>query len=147
MEIIASYLSKFPLGLFIFLLNLPFLVVGYKQIGKTFVVSTLFSLASLSAWVSVFHPIPGLTNDVLLATVFGGIILGIGVGLIIRYGGSTDGTEIISGHLKTVLYSVVTWLEVAKLKSVIMEIDENAFVTINDVSDVMGGKHKKRAIH
>lgn len=240
-SIISSYLTKFPLGLFIFVLNIPFLFIGYKQIGKTFVISTLFSVTSLSIWVSVFHPIPGLTKDVLLATVFGGIILGIGVGLIIRYGGSLDGTEIVAiifdkrtsfsvGEIvmffnlfiissagfvfgwdkamysliayfiafkmiditiegleegkaafivsgkgedigeaimarlgrgvtfleakggytrkpKTVLYSVVTRLEVAKLKRIINEIDENAFVTINDVNDIMGGKHKKRAIH
>jgi uncharacterized membrane-anchored protein YitT (DUF2179 family) len=95
-SIISSYLSKIPLGVFIFLLNLPFLIFGYKQIGKTFVISTLFSVTSLSFWVTVFHPVPVVTKDVLLATVFGGIILGIGVGLIIRYGGSLDGTEIIS---------------------------------------------------
>jgi len=48
---------------------------------------------------------------------------------------------------KKVLYSVVTRLEVSKLRSIIEDKDEEAFVTINDVSDVMGGKHKKRAIH
>lgn len=240
-SIISSYLTKIPLGVFTFILNVPFLFFGYKQIGKTFVISSLFSIITLSFWVSVFHPIPGLTNDTLLATVFGGIILGVGVGLIIRYGGSLDGTEIIaivlnkrtvfsvgqivmffnlfilssaglifgwdramysliayfiafkviditiegldeakaviiisekgdeiaesivarlgrgvtylegkggySKNLKTVLYSVVTRLEIAKLKIIIHEIDEDSFVTITDVSDTMGGKHKKRAIH
>lgn len=95
-SIIASHLTKFPLGAFIFIFNLPFLIVGYKQIGKTFALSTLFSITCLSFGVSFLHPIPGLTQDVLLATVFGGIILGIGVGLIIRNGGSLDGTEIVA---------------------------------------------------
>jgi len=240
-SIIASYLSKLPLSLFIVGLNIPFLFLGYKQIGKTFVFSSLFSIVSLSVWVQVFHAIPGLTSDVLLASVFGGIVLGIGVGIIIRYGGSLDGTEMVaiivnkqtvfsvgemvmffnifilssaglvfgwdramysliayfiaykviditiegldeakaafiiseraeeiaeaitarlgrgvtflegkggfSKNEKKILYSVVTRLEVSKLKSIIYDKDENAFVTINDVSDVMGGKHKKRAIH
>lgn len=240
-SIISSYLSKYPLGVFIFFLNIPFLIFGYKQIGKTFVISTLFSVTSLSFWVSFLHPIPGITNDVLLATVFGGIILGIGVGIIIRYGGSLDGTEIIAiilnkqtgfsvGEIvmffnlfilasagfvfgwdkamysliayfiaykiiditieglnetkaafivsekgpeiaevitarlgrevtlwetkdefgdkpKRVIYSVVTRLEIVKLKSIINVLDPEAFMTINDVSDVMGGKHKKRDIH
>jgi uncharacterized membrane-anchored protein YitT (DUF2179 family) len=240
-SIMTSYLTKLPLSIFIIVLNIPFLFLGYKHIGKTFVFSSLFSIISLSGWVSVFHPIPGLTNDVLLASVFGGIILGIGVGMIIRYGGSLDGTEMVAiiinkrmafsvgemvmffnifilssagfvfgwnramysliayfiaykvidvtieglneakasiiisekgeeiaeaitarlgrgvtfiegrGGLtknkKTILYSVVTRLEVAKLKSIIFDKDENAFVTINDVSDVMGGKHRKRSIH
>lgn len=95
-SIMLSYLSHYPLGLFVFCLNIPFLILGYNHIGKTFVISTLFSISSLSIWVTVLHPIPGLTEDLLLAAVFGGITLGIGVGLIIRYGGSLDGTEIIA---------------------------------------------------
>lgn len=240
-SIMLSYLSNYPLGLFIFFLNIPFLVLGYKHIGKTFVISTLFSISSLSIWVTILHPIPGLTEDLMLAAVFGGIILGIGVGLIIRYGGSLDGTEIIAiildkrtgfsvgeivmffnlfilssagfvfgwdkamysliayfiafkmiditiegleetkaaiiiseksdviaqkvmarlgrgvtllsgkggytGEERTVLYLVITRLEVVKLKTIIDEIDEHAFVTISEVHEVMGGRIKKRAIH
>jgi uncharacterized membrane-anchored protein YitT (DUF2179 family) len=95
-SIIASSLTKLPLGMFILILNLPFFIVGYKQIGKTFALSTLFSVMCLSIGVSVLEPISGLTHDVLLATVFGGIVLGMGVGLIIRNGGSLDGTEIVA---------------------------------------------------
>lgn len=95
-SIISSHFTNLPLGLFIFVLNLPFLVVGYKQIGKTFALSTLFSVICLSIGVSYLQPIPGITRDTLLATIFGGIILGAGVGLIIRNGGSLDGTEIIA---------------------------------------------------
>lgn len=95
-SIVSSHLTKLPLGIFIFVLNLPFLVLGYKQIGKTFVISTIFSVTVLSIGVTVLHPVPGITKDVLLASVFGGIILGLGVGLIIRYGGSLDGTEIVA---------------------------------------------------
>lgn len=81
-SIISSHLNKLQLGIFIFVLNLPFLILGYKQIGKTFVISTLFAVTVLSIGVTVLHPIPGITKDVLLASVFGGITLGIGVGLI-----------------------------------------------------------------
>jgi uncharacterized membrane-anchored protein YitT (DUF2179 family) len=95
-SIMASHLTGLPLGVFILLLNLPFFVFGYKQIGKTFAFSTLFSVICLSIGVTFLHPIPGITRDILLATVFGGIILGVGVGLIIRNGGSLDGTEIIA---------------------------------------------------
>jgi uncharacterized membrane-anchored protein YitT (DUF2179 family) len=95
-SIMASHITGLPLGLFTFVLNIPFFVIGYKQIGKTFTISTLFSVVCLSIGVSVLGPIPGLTQDVLLATVFGGIILGLGVGLIIRNGGSLDGTEIVA---------------------------------------------------
>ncbi len=95
-SIMASHLSGLPLGMFTFVLNLPFIALGYRQIGKSFVLSTLFANICLSAGVSLLHPIPGLTHDVLLAAVFGGIINGAGVGLIIRSGGSLDGTEIVA---------------------------------------------------
>lgn len=240
-SIIASFLSDVPLGIFTFALNVPFLIIGYKQIGKTFLLSSLFAIVIFSVFVSILQPIPGLTNDVLLATVFGGVILGAGVGLILRNSGSLDGTEIVaiilnkrtmfsvgqivmilnvfifaaaalvlgwdralysmlayfiahkaidmviegfdeakgvmiisdnaeeiaeailarlgrgvtflegmggfSKDRKTILYSVVTRLEISKLKSIVRDKDEKAFVTISDVADVMGGEHKKRAIH
>ena len=95
-SIISSHLSGLPLGLFTFALNIPFFLIGYKQIGRTFTLSTFFSVTCLSVGVSLLHPIPGLTRDPLLAAVFGGIINGTGVGLIIRNGGSLDGTEIVA---------------------------------------------------
>jgi uncharacterized membrane-anchored protein YitT (DUF2179 family) len=95
-SIIASHLSNVPLGLLLLLLNLPFLVIGYKQIGKTFAISTLYAVAVMSIGATLLHPIPPITIDPLLAAVFGGIILGIGVGMVIRSGGSLDGTEIVA---------------------------------------------------
>ena len=95
-SIIASHLSGWNLGLFLFVLNLPFLFLGYKQIGKTFALSTLFSVAVMSIGTNLLHPVQPLTIDPLLAAVFGGINLGTGVGLVIRSGGSLDGTEIVA---------------------------------------------------
>ncbi|WP_368487408.1 YitT family protein [Clostridium sp. BJN0013] len=95
-SIMSSYLTGLPLGLFIFILNIPFLIIGYKHIGKTFTVSTLFSVSALSIIVSFLEPVKSITNDTLLASVFGGILLGIGIGLIMRNGGCSDGTEIIA---------------------------------------------------
>jgi len=95
-SIIISHLTGLPLGIFLFLVNLPFLFLGYKQIGKTFAISTLISVAFMSVGTTLLHPVPPLTIDPLLAAVFGGIIVGIGVGLVIRSGGSLDGTEIVA---------------------------------------------------
>lgn len=95
-SIISSALSTIPIGVFLLLLNLPFLVLGYKQIGKTFALSTLYSVLIMSIGTTLLHPVPPLTIDPLLAAVFGGIILGIGVGMVIRSGGSLDGTEIVA---------------------------------------------------
>ncbi|MCD7035256.1 YitT family protein [Metabacillus sp. GX 13764] len=95
-SIMLSHLTGWSLGIFLFVLNLPFFFMGYKQIGKTFAFSTLYGIIVLSITTSYLHPIPSLTHDVLLATVFGGITIGVGVGIVIRIGGSLDGTEILS---------------------------------------------------
>ncbi len=95
-SIILSYLTHGPIGVFLFLLNIPFLFIGYKLIGKTFALSTLFAILVMSTGTALLHPVKELTNDPLLAAVFGGIILGIGVGMVIRFGGSLDGTEIVA---------------------------------------------------
>lgn len=95
-SIILSHLTGWALGIFLFVLNLPFLLLGYKQIGKTFAISTLFGVTIMSIGTTLLHSVPVLTEDPLLASVFGGIILGVGVGLVIRNGGSLDGTEIVA---------------------------------------------------
>ncbi|WP_226583950.1 YitT family protein [Halobacillus litoralis] len=93
-SIIMSHLTGWKLGLFIFLLNIPFFFLGYNLIGKTFAWSTAYGIIILSISTTILHPVPPFTEDILLATLFGGFILGIGVGLVIRYGGCLDGTEI-----------------------------------------------------
>lgn len=240
-SIMLSSVTGYPLGVFLILLNLPFLYVGYKQIGKSFTIATAFAVCCLSFWSAYFGPIPSITNDFFLAAIFGGIVDGLGVGLIIRAGGSLDGTEIVaiilekrmtfsvgevvmffnlfilssagfvfgwdkamyslvayfviakmidviikgldesyavmivtdnhdeiaaalldrlgrgvtllhgeggySREQKKILYSVVTRLELEKLKEIVSENDENAFVTINAVHDIIGGRLQKRSIH
>jgi uncharacterized membrane-anchored protein YitT (DUF2179 family) len=95
-SIMLAHEFHLPLGIFLVVLNLPFLFLGYKQIGKTFAISTLFAVILMSAGTTVLHPVLPITIDPLLAAVFGGIILGIGIGLVIRAGGSLDGTEIVA---------------------------------------------------
>lgn len=94
-SIMMSYLTGFKLELFLLILNLPFLYLGYKQIGKKFVVTTLLGISILSLGTLFLYNVPVPTENPILATIFGGIFLGIGVGMVIRYGGSLDGTEII----------------------------------------------------
>lgn len=95
-SIMLSYLTSWKLGLFLFILNLPFFFIGYKQIGKTFAISTLYGITILSITTAFLHTVPAFTSDMTLAAIFGGMILGIGVGIVIRYGGSLDGTEILA---------------------------------------------------
>ena len=240
-SIMMTSITQWSLGFFLVVLNIPFLYLGYKQIGKNFAIATVIAICFLSFWSEMFAPVPPVTTDPFLAAIFGGIIDGIGVGLIMRAGGSLDGTEIVAiimdrksvfsvgevimfinlfilssagllygwdkamyslvayfviskmidvvikgldesyavmivtneheeitsalndrlgrgvtllhgeggytGESKEVLYCVVTRLEVDKLKEIVLEKDESAFVTINAVHDIMGGRFKKKSIH
>src|SRR5690349_4341277 len=75
-SIMLSYMTGWKLGIFLFLFNIPFIFLGYKQIGKTFALSTLYGIVILSITTTILHPVPAFTQDILLATVFGGILLG-----------------------------------------------------------------------
>ncbi|MBR2215461.1 MAG: YitT family protein [Selenomonadaceae bacterium] len=239
LSIMAETITGMSMGIFLVIFNIPFLYMGYKQIGKNFAIATLIAICFLSVWSEIFKPVPAVTSDPFLAAIFGGIIDGIGVGLIIRAGGSLDGTEIVAiimdkksvfsvgevvmfinlfilssagllygwdkamyslvayfviskmidvvikgldesyavmivtdeyaevttalnerlgrgvtilhgeggytGDKKEVLYCVVTRLEVDKLKEIVLDMDENAFVTINAVHDIVGGRFKKKS--
>lgn len=95
-SIMLSHITEWKLGIFLFLLNLPFVYIGYKQIGKTFALSTIFGITILSLFTFMLHHVEAFTDDVLLATVFGGMLIGIGVGTVIRNSGALDGTEILA---------------------------------------------------
>src|SRR3954454_25271670 len=68
-SIMLAHLSGWKLGIFLFILNMPFVYLGYKQMGKTFAISTVYGIIVLSIFTSFFHPIPPFTEDILLATV------------------------------------------------------------------------------
>ena len=230
-SIIIHKLFHIPLWLLIIIVNIPFVFVGYKNLGRDFLIRTVFSMLSFSLFISFFEYIEPFTDEVLLATVFGGALYGLGVGLVIYFGGCVDGTEsvaiviskktslsvgqvllcfnliiftvagflfgfdrsmyslltyfitfkvidvvsegleqakaaliitshgndlskeiykrlgrttttirgkgLISGD-KEVLYCVLTRIEVFELKKLVEEMDDSAFVTIMDVSDIIG---------
>ncbi|MDJ1089424.1 YitT family protein [Macrococcoides caseolyticum] len=240
-SIMMSHFLKLPIGLFIFILNIPFFYLGYKQIGKTFALSTLYGIGILSIGTALLHPVPAFADEKFLVTIFGGVILGLGVGIVIRYGGSLDGTEILAilinnktpfsvgeivmvinffiytaagfvftwesamysviayfiaaktidivqqgldesksvwiisdqyleigdaindrlgrgvtylkgegaytGDDKKVIFCVITRLEEFKLKDIVNHYDDSAFVAIGNVSEVKGGRFKKKDIH
>ena len=106
-SIIVSKLTGLPLGIFLFIINLPFLFLGYRQLGKVFVISTLYGIAVMSATAGYLHHVEAVTDDHLLAVLFGGLILGFGVGLVIRSGGALDGSEIVAILLSQKLHMSV----------------------------------------
>lgn len=96
LSIIAAELTGMTMSLFLIILNLPFLYIGYRKIGTKFTIHTLYGVIVLSASTAYLHHFEPVTDDLFLATIIGAVILGTGVGLVIRTGGSLDGTEIIA---------------------------------------------------
>ena len=92
-SIMFSYLTKIPLNVIVVILNLPFMFISLKQMGKRFAIGYLYAMIMLSIGLMIAGNFERITNDTLLATLFGGVLLGIGVGLVIRYGACMDGTE------------------------------------------------------
>lgn len=84
------------LGIAIIVINLPFFVLGWKRIGHTFVLKAIYAIALFSTMSTVFEPLQEVTDEILLALTFGGVLLGAGVGLVLRGGGVLDGTEIVA---------------------------------------------------
>lgn len=95
-SIMTSHLTGWPLGIFLFVLNIPFFILGYKQIGTTFAVATAYGIGVLSYATVLLHGMPSFQGDDILASLSGGILLGVGVGIVIRNSGALDGTEILA---------------------------------------------------
>ena len=236
-SLLLSEIFGIPFSVLIVALNIPFFILGYRQLGKRLAACSMFAILVLSFWSHIFEQMEPVTTDPFLSTIFGGILIGLGIGLVIKSGGSLDGTEIVAiyfdrrsafsigeivlffnlfilgsagfvftwnsamyslityficsrmmdavstgldsskgvfivttkydevthailhdmhhsvtklrgrgGFLnddKDVLYTVISRLEVTKMKNVVYEIDENAFLSIFDVQEVQGGRVKK----
>ncbi|AMR29632.1 hypothetical protein A0257_05255 [Hymenobacter psoromatis] len=155
----ARLLPSLPFSVFLVLLNLPFIWLGYRQLGKTFAVKALAAILGLALVLVVVH-FPVITQDKMLIAVFGGFFLGAGIGLAMRGGGVLDGTEILAVYLsrkaslsvgdfvlvlniliflvvalvisvQTALYSILTYLAASKtIEFVVNGIEEYTGVTI-----------------
>ncbi len=94
-SIILHEVFKINIGFFVIILNAIFIYIGYKKIGKTFAIQTMFTVVLFSLGLIFVHIKP-ITNDRLLIAIFGGILIGTGSGLVIRGGGLLDGFEVIT---------------------------------------------------
>ncbi|MBQ6937270.1 MAG: YitT family protein [Clostridia bacterium] len=97
---ILYHLAKIPPGLSFAVINIIFLLLSLKFLGKAFVFKTLIGAASISLFVQIFSYLPPMTNDIILATIFGSLLYGFGIGLTFLSGGSTGGTDILGRLLQ-----------------------------------------------
>ncbi|MFD0792963.1 YitT family protein [Mucilaginibacter litoreus] len=92
-SMLVADLSHIPLSVLIFVINIPFLFLGYRKLGFTFALKSAVSIAGLSLCLAFVH-FPDVTHDKLLTAIFGGVFIGAGIGMSIRGGAVLDGTEI-----------------------------------------------------
>lgn len=95
-SIIVSQILNIKLGILVVLINIPFFIFGYKQLGKLFLVKAIYAMIIFSYFLSYFESLDTFTNDILSTVVFGGALLGIGVGIVLKYGACVDGADIIA---------------------------------------------------
>lgn len=108
--IILHYLINWPISLIVLILNLPLFILGGKMVGRLFLVYSILGVGALSLGLDLTATIPSLTNDALLASIFGGVLSGVGMGLIFRSRGSLGGTDILA-----VLFSRTTPFSVGQI--------------------------------
>ena len=94
--IMINNLTGVSLSILTIVLNVPFLIIGSRQLGRIFIVKAGYSMAVFSVFVEIFKPLENATSETILAVCFGGVILGLGVGIIIKFGGCLDGTETVA---------------------------------------------------
>jgi uncharacterized membrane-anchored protein YitT (DUF2179 family) len=158
-SLLLSATTKLPLQYFLVIVNIPFIVLAYKVMGRTFAIKTAFAIAGLIMCLT-FIKFPNVTNDNLLVAVFGGFFLGAGIGFAIRGGAVIDGSEVLAIFLsrkfgmtigdviavinvmiflaaayflsvEKALYSMITYLAASKTLDFIVEgIEEYIGVTI-----------------
>lgn len=97
LSILFHKVFHIDIGLLLVVLNLPFVYTGYKKIGKTFAVQTLIAILMMVVFIKILH-IPAITHDKVLIAVFGGFMIGLGIGLVIKAGGVIDGMEVVADY-------------------------------------------------
>ncbi|MEG2050853.1 MAG: YitT family protein [Oscillospiraceae bacterium] len=94
---ILNYMFQVPIGVVIFLLNIPILIIAWKILGRKFIIKTIFVTAAMSILIDVFATfVPTYEGDKILASLFGGVLEGIGLSLIFIRGATSGGTDVLA---------------------------------------------------
>ncbi len=158
-SLLVSVMTKIPLYWLVLIINIPFIFLAYKVMGKRFAFKTALAITGLAICLATLH-FPNVTNDNLLVAIFGGFFLGAGIGLAVRGGAVIDGTEVLAIFLsrkfgttigdiiilinviifssaayllgiEVAMYSMITYLAASKTLDFLVEgIDEYIGVTI-----------------
>lgn len=98
---IVYYLFKIPLGTFMLAINVPVFILTYYKLGKRFAINSIIGATLYSVFVDVFDKLPAVTDDRLLACIYGGILTGVGTGILLNVKSSTGGTELVTNIIRS----------------------------------------------
>jgi len=163
MALLIHHLSGLSMGTIIILINIPLLILALKYLGKLFVFRTVVSIIILSIFIDLFTQvlnISSITNDVLLASIFGGVLVGLGVGLILSGNSSAGGSTIIARIVASrteikpgqvilfvdfiiILCSIYIFNDIDKALWSILSI----YVTSKIIDVILSGNPRAKAVH
>lgn len=98
---IVYYLFKIPLGTFMLAINVPVFILTYYKLGKRFAINSIIGAILYSVFVDIFDKLPAVTDDRLLACIYGGILTGVGTGILLNVKSSTGGTELVTNIIRS----------------------------------------------
>ena len=100
LSIAINHITNVPIGVLIFVLNIPVFLWGFKHFGRGFALSSFAGMILFSVFTDILDFLPRLTNNTLLSSLYGGVLLGLGIGLVFSAGFTTGGTDIVVRILK-----------------------------------------------
>lgn len=98
---IIYYLFNIPVGTFTLILNIPIVIFTFFRLGKTILINSIIGSVVYSVFMDILDKFPAFTNDGLLASIYGGVLLGIGTGIVLNAKATTGGTELVSNLIQT----------------------------------------------
>lgn len=126
-------LLGFPVGMTAIVLNIPLFIIGYRQMGHSFVLKSIAATVGISLLIDLL-PTDAVTNDPMLAAIFGGILMGFGIGLVIRSGATTGGTDMAA----TLLHAHIPIISVG---SVLLFIDFLVIIASGIIFDLQSAMY------
>ena len=94
--IIVHYLTNYPMGTTMLILNIPLLLIAYFKVGKQLFIRSIYGTVLFSVFVDILDQINSLTQDKFLACIYGGILMGVGTAVILKFNSSTGGSDLLS---------------------------------------------------
>ncbi|TXB65864.1 YitT family protein [Vicingus serpentipes] len=163
LAIVFHYLTNLPTGTLLALINIPLLLVSVKYLGKYFAIKTIVAIILIGVFIDLlaeFIGLPALSNEPLLATLYGGVIIGIGLGLIFKGGASAGGGTIIAkivtsktnmktGNVILFLDVIVVVLAGIVFKSVELALWSmiSIFAASKLIDTVLTGRQSEKIVH